>query len=74
MQPMKLTSLLAASLPPHVAQDVEGHEVAVMKTAQQALAAGAIDNIIMEYSPGEGRGAAGTGQPAATGQGRSNHP
>lgn len=33
-------------------QDVEGFEPAVMSTAAQLLSAGAIDNIIMEYTPG----------------------
>jgi hypothetical protein len=33
-------------------QDVEGYEPAVMSTAIQLLNTGAIDNLIMEYTPG----------------------
>lgn len=33
-------------------QDVEGFEPAVMSTATQLLSAGAIDNLVMEYTPG----------------------
>jgi hypothetical protein len=33
-------------------QDVEGFEPAVVSTASQLLDTGAIDNLIMEYTPG----------------------
>lgn len=33
-------------------QDVEGFEPAVMTTAKRLLSDGAIDNLIMEYTPG----------------------
>lgn len=33
-------------------QDVEGYEPSVLATAQALLAAGAVDNIVLEYSPG----------------------
>lgn len=34
------------------AQDVEGFEPAVMTTATLLLSSGAIDNLVLEYTPG----------------------
>jgi hypothetical protein len=50
---------LSISLPPLLLlllllllQDVEGYEPSVIRTAQTLLSTGAIDNIVLEYSPG----------------------
>jgi hypothetical protein len=33
-------------------QDVEGYEPSVIRTAQTLLSTGAVDNVVLEYSPG----------------------
>lgn len=52
MLPAPMTGALSAKTCCTLLQDVEGFESSVISTATQLLSAGAIENIIIEYTPG----------------------